>query len=248
MKPPRNITRLDHDANRDHGWVVTLQRKREIVVKRFSDGIYGGKREALKAAVEYRDALLVHDEPFDHQIWIRTRLRKNNKSGIPGVHRYEIIDNPNTENVRVYWIAAWTNEYGVTRQRKFSVARYGEEEAKRLAIAEREHQLNRVCAINVAGREAEPPDQAWIWEESQAEVGPDCRGEGKIWAGNARQASKPLKNADYEPGGEQRIRVIEATIDQHGNVKLLESVKLPSPRCALVTILAEGWEHPRAKR
>lgn len=35
------------------------------------------------------------------------------------------------------------------------------------------------------------------------------------------------------------IRTIEATIDEHGRVRLLEGVELPAPRRALVTILEE---------
>lgn len=35
------------------------------------------------------------------------------------------------------------------------------------------------------------------------------------------------------------IRTIEATIDEHGAVRLLEGVELPAPRRALVTILEE---------
>jgi hypothetical protein len=35
------------------------------------------------------------------------------------------------------------------------------------------------------------------------------------------------------------IRTIEALIDEHGNVRLLEPVKLPSARRALVTILED---------
>jgi hypothetical protein len=235
---PRNIRRVDHDLKRDHGWVVTLQRKGAIITKRFSDGIYGGKREALKAAVEYRDSFLTRDKPFEHQIWIRTRPRKNNKSGIPGVLRYEITDKRNPENVRIHWIAAWTDEYGATRQRKFSVARYGEEEAKLLAIAERDYHLRRVCAINAAAPEFRYPDQAGIWETSQAGGGCDGAGEGKI----------RTENVDHERGGVERVQVIEATIDQHGNVTLLEPVEFASTRRALVTILAEGQEDPQAKR
>jgi hypothetical protein len=229
-KPPRNIRRVDLDDKRDHGWVVTLQRKGAIIVKRFSDGIYGGKREALKAAVEYRDSFLARDKPFDHQIWIRTRLRKNNTSGIPGVGRYEVVDNPDTGRVRAFWIASWINEHGASRKRKFSVARYGEEEAKLLAIAERDYQLRRVCAVNVAASEAVPHDQAGIWETSPVEDGRDGEAEGKIRKGNA----------DYERGRQERIQIIEATIDQHGNVTLLEPVELTSTRRALVSILAEG--------
>lgn len=36
------------------------------------------------------------------------------------------------------------------------------------------------------------------------------------------------------------IRTIEATIDEQGNVRLLEPVKLPSTRRALVTILEDA--------
>src|ERR1051325_2220211 len=49
MKPPRNIIRINHERSRTHGWRVTLQRKGKIIVKTFSDGIYGGKRKALNA-------------------------------------------------------------------------------------------------------------------------------------------------------------------------------------------------------
>ncbi len=147
MKPPTNITRIDRDENSTHGRHVTLQRKREIIGKTFSDGVYGGKRKALKAAVEYRDTLLAQDEPFEYQLWVRTRLRKNNTSGIPGVGRYEVIDNPGTGRRRAFWQAKWTDANGDERTRKFSVLRYGERLAKRLAIAEREYQLNLACAM-----------------------------------------------------------------------------------------------------
>ena len=48
--PPRNIIRVDHEASHTHAWRVTLQRHNDIVVKMFSDSMYGGKRKALKAA------------------------------------------------------------------------------------------------------------------------------------------------------------------------------------------------------
>jgi hypothetical protein len=236
-KPPRNIRRLDHDAKGDHGWIVTLQRKGAAIVKRFSDGIYGGKREALKAAVEYRDSFLARDKPFDHQIWIRTRLRKNNKSGIPGVLRYEIPRRSDPQNPREYWIATWTNEHGVTRQRKFSIERYGEEEAKLLAIAERDYQLRRVCAKNAAAAEVAPPGQARIWKKSGVKEDPEGTGQRKTRkrkAGNGR-------------GGDERVQVVEATIDKKGKVKLLSPVELTSARRALVTIFAEDRNHSAAK-
>ena len=146
MTPPRNIIRVDHEASHTHAWRVTLQRHNDIAVKTFSDSINGGKRKALKAAVAYRDELLCRYSPYAHAIWVRTRLRRNNTSGIPGVGRYEQLDNPQTGYVRVFWLASWVNEQGASRKRKFSVSLHGERHAKRLAVAERERQLIRVCA------------------------------------------------------------------------------------------------------
>ena len=73
-------------------------------------------------------------------------MRRNNTSGIPGVGRYERILNQKTKNIATFWVAFWDDEYGVRRQRKYSVSKYGEREAKILAIAERKKRLKEVCA------------------------------------------------------------------------------------------------------
>ena len=150
MTPPRNIIRVDHEASRTHAWRVTVQRHNDIVVKTFSDTISGGKRKALKAAEVYRDELLRRYSPYAHAIWVRTRLRRNNTSGIPGVGRYEERVNPHTGYTRVFWLASWVNEQGDSRKRKFAVSYYGERQAKRLAVAERERQLTLVCGTKSA--------------------------------------------------------------------------------------------------
>ena len=151
MTPARNIVRIDHEASRTHAWRVTLQRHNDIVVKTFSDSIHGGKHKALKVAVKYRDELLRRYSPYAHAIWVRTRLRRNNTSGIAGVARYEERVNPNTGYTRVFWLASWVNEHGDSRKRRFTVSHYGECQAKRLAVAERERQLTLVCITKRAG-------------------------------------------------------------------------------------------------
>jgi AP2 domain len=151
MTPPRNIIRVDHEASHTHAWRVTLQRHNDIAVRTFSDSVYGGKRKALKAAVAYRNELLRRYSPYAHAIWVRTRLRRNNTSGIPGVGRYEERANPHTGYTRVFWLAFWANERGDSRKRRFMVSHYGERQAKRLAVAERERQLSLVCASKSAG-------------------------------------------------------------------------------------------------
>jgi hypothetical protein len=147
---PRNITRIDHEASRTYAWRTTLQRWNGITVKTFSDSVHHGKRNALKAALEYRNTLLLRHSPFKHHVWLRTRVRKNNTSGIPGVGRYEVVANSKTGRRQVFWLAFWVDERGVRRQRKFFISIYGERRAKHLAMAERKRQLNCVGAIKCA--------------------------------------------------------------------------------------------------
>jgi hypothetical protein len=147
---PRNISRIDHEASRTYAWRTTLQRWNGITVKTFSDSVHHGKRNALKAALEYRNTLLLRHSPFKHHVWLRTRLRKNNTSGIPGVGRYEVVADSKTGRRQVFWLAFWVDESGVRRQRKFFISIYGDRRAKRLAMAERKRQLNRVGAIKCA--------------------------------------------------------------------------------------------------
>lgn len=148
----KNIVRVDNDATRTHAWILTFARKKKIVVRYFSDSVYGGKEAALDAALAFRSFLLSCYSESDYLLWIRSRPRKNNTSGIPGVGRYEVLDNPNTGRRRAFWMASWTDENGRERKRKFSVLRHGDRRAKILAMAEREKQLLRVCqAVQCTG-------------------------------------------------------------------------------------------------
>jgi hypothetical protein len=146
MKKYINIRRFDTDINHTHAWLVQVQRQGEISIKMFSDRLYGGKQKALKAAIEFRDNTLATISNYKYHYQRRSILRRNNTSGIPGVGHYENISNPKTKNVAIFWAAFWDDEFGVRRQRKFSVLRYGERKAKKLAIAEREKRLKEVCA------------------------------------------------------------------------------------------------------
>ena len=150
MKRLRNIRRIDNAQKRTWAWLVQVQRNCEIDIKMFSDGVYGGKRKALLAAIAFRDQLLAKESFYDYQIWRRSILRRNNTSGIPGVARYEKIANPATGRRDIFWLASWVDEYGASRKRKFSVLRYGERKAKQLAIAAREQQLKSTCVAKCA--------------------------------------------------------------------------------------------------
>ena len=142
-----HINRLDNEKTRTHAWEVMLRLTGRLSTKQFTDGVYGGKRKSLQAAIIYRDELLAKSDLFAQQIWIRTKLRSNNKSGISGVFRHIQLDKRSPGSRSVCWIATWNDEFGARRSRRFSVRINGELEAKQMAIVERERQLERVCAV-----------------------------------------------------------------------------------------------------
>ena len=146
MKKLKNIRRIDNDINRTHAWLVRVQRKKEITIKMFTDGVFGGKRKSFNAALEFRNKVLAGISEYEYNIHIRTILRKNNKSGIPGVGRYEAIQNINTGRKAAFWTAFWDDENGKRRSRKFYVSCYGEHNAKKKAVSKRKEMLKEVCA------------------------------------------------------------------------------------------------------
>lgn len=64
MKGYRNITRMDY--SRSHGYWVRFEYLAHPISKLFSDSRYGGKRKALKAAVQYRDEVALTLPPRRH--------------------------------------------------------------------------------------------------------------------------------------------------------------------------------------
>lgn len=139
-----NIKRVDYAEKRTFGWLVQLSRKGVKNVKFFSDTVYGGKKKALEASITYRDNLKMLAGKKYH-VWRRSILRKNNTSGIVGVGRYNSVNNK-TGKKSAFWQAFWDDKTGKRRSRKFSVLRYGEEEARLLAVKERLKQVKTVYA------------------------------------------------------------------------------------------------------
>lgn len=147
----RHIHRVDSDSRGTHAWLVRLQRHNRSTAKMFSDGVWGGKRKALAAARAWRDQQIQNHSQYEHQLWRRNRLRRNNRSGLVGVARYERKPtSAQPAGGAAFWLASWVDEHGASRKRKFSVTRWGERGAKRKAIEERDLQVRRAVASRVA--------------------------------------------------------------------------------------------------
>ena len=138
------ITRIDNDRSHTHSWVVVISRKRKTYFGSFSDITHRGKNKALAAARCYRDAILAQCPPMTMREFCSI-LKRNNRSGIPGVCRYVSNKNDNKKGEpQCYWIASWSPEPRKTKHKKFSVKKYGEEEAFHLAVLARKKALKQL--------------------------------------------------------------------------------------------------------
>jgi AP2 domain len=124
-----NIRRVDHDASSTHCWRVTVQRRKRIFVCDFSDGRHGGRQRAFQAAHLYRDKLVKAYPPLSKAAYCAIR-KKNNRSGISGLTRVDTWQVQNgRRSRRLYWEAQWPIGHRKAQHKKFSITKYGEEEA-----------------------------------------------------------------------------------------------------------------------
>ncbi len=143
-KNPQNkgITRID--SGTAHRWVVTRRKNGKIYSKGFSDLKCGGKRKALQEARQYRDELFVKLA----QIPTKPRGRRiiyrdvRNTTGVLGVSRIA-KKSPNGTINEVYSVT-WRPSPGEQKCTSFSVRKYGEGKAFKLAVALRRKMLRQI--------------------------------------------------------------------------------------------------------
>lgn len=132
--PNPGICRVDQPKKHRHGFSVRVQRHRKIYSAFFSDRACGGRRRAFTAAQGFLRELRQIVGPLDRRL-LAQRMAGYGKSGITGVSRIVVR---RLDGLAVYWQARWSPEpYGV-RRRVFSVAKYGERQARQMAIRARQ--------------------------------------------------------------------------------------------------------------
>ncbi len=143
-----HIVRIDDPSRSTYAWIVQVQRHKCIAIKMFSDNVLGGKRKALAAARQWRDEQMNPQGEFQHELWRRNVLRRNNRSGLVGVARYERKPLPGGRPSNgAFWLGSWIDEHGKSRKRKFSVKLWGEQGAKQMAIETREQGVRHAVTV-----------------------------------------------------------------------------------------------------
>jgi len=163
------ISRVDNEASRTHGWLVTIQRRGVIYRKHFSDGVFGGKRKAFAQAKAYRDEVIAAHPPLSMQEYSSIR-KKNNRSGVVGVCRYcasETRDLPEDKQ-RWFWVASWPLPDGRRKRVKFSVKKYGEDGAFQRALDARNDALRKLDGHFDPGAVRRRPRRAGAREDDQS--------------------------------------------------------------------------------
>ena len=128
--------------SRTHAWRVTIQRRGKIHVGHFSDGVYGGRAEGARCGEEVPRPVVAKHPPLSRRQYCSI-LRTNNRSGLAGVsYHAEVIETGHGPVERRFWIARLPLEPWRTKLVKFSVAKYGAEEAFRRAVKARPDALD----------------------------------------------------------------------------------------------------------
>lgn len=159
-KNEKGISRIDSGST--HGWFVRGYRNGKTFSRLFSDIKCGSRQKALKLARDYRDGLhenleKVPKKPRGRRIVFRD---SRNTTGVLGVCR-TAKKGPNGKVNECYSVS-WRPEPGVQKCTSFSIRKYGEKEAFRLAVAHRQKMIKDIhgTAVLKKYKDSSPPENA----------------------------------------------------------------------------------------
>ncbi len=142
MPRAKGVIRIDSDST--HGWQVRVYRHGKTYSKLFSDRKCGSKEKAFKQAKDYRKELeeevnaMPESEPKRRLI----THNKNNATGVLGVSRTFKRDRHGHRH-EVYAVS-WNPAPGEARGTSYSIQKYGEETAFKMACRLRYQKMKEI--------------------------------------------------------------------------------------------------------
>ncbi len=123
----KGISRID--SRNTHCWFVRTYRDGKVLSKTFTDGVYGSKEEALKAAKEYRAEYERMNPPSYEYKRLRTKPPSNNKTGVVGVSETYGRSHGNRGDKMPCFSVTWVPTPNKPRCKKFFFSKYGGRES-----------------------------------------------------------------------------------------------------------------------
>jgi hypothetical protein len=138
----KGISRIDSGST--HGWFVRAYKNGKTYSKLFSDGKCKGTDEALIDARRYRESLherlaKIPAKPRSRRIVFRD---SRNTTGVLGVSRS--VKHTPRGTLSESFAVTWRPAPGVQKCTSFSINKYGQEKAFRLAVAFRLRKLREI--------------------------------------------------------------------------------------------------------
>lgn len=142
MPRAKGVIRIDSDST--HGWQVRVYRHGKTYSKLFSDRKCGSKEEAFQQALKYRESLKEEVDAMPESEPKRRLIRhnKNNATGVLGVSRTFKRDRHGHRH-EVYAVS-WNPAPGEARGTSFSIRKYGEETAFKMACKLRFQKMKEI--------------------------------------------------------------------------------------------------------
>lgn len=138
----KGISRIDSEST--HGWFVRAYKNKKTYSKFFGDKKYGGKEEALVLARKHRDQLAeeLSGIPVEAKARRIVSSDSRNLTGVLGVTRLSKMTA--SGGVSEFYSVTWRPQPGVQKCSSFSINKYGEKEAFRLAVKLRKKQMAKI--------------------------------------------------------------------------------------------------------
>lgn len=127
----KGISRIDSGST--HGWYVRVYRNGKTYAKLYSDKKYGGSDRALRYAKKAKELAQksIEKEPKKYKKRMVTKTSRNS-TGIVGVSKTRKKNR--SGNYSEYYQVTWTPEKGVVKNRQWSIKKYGQREALKMAV------------------------------------------------------------------------------------------------------------------
>lgn len=141
-KTNKGISRIDSGST--HGWFVRGYRNGRIYSRLFSDRKCGGKGKALNMAKAFRDELsdqlkAIPKKPRQRRIVVSD---SRNTTGELGVSR--AIKKGLNGTIHECYSVSWRPEPGVQKCTSYSINKYGEKKAFKLAVEHRRKMMREI--------------------------------------------------------------------------------------------------------